>query len=223
MAPCGTGRCRPARGSQIDERLLGHEVRVLVAALVQVGVERLGVAHEEVGHLGGVDEQAVAVDPAGELLQRLRVVVGADPGVDAVVPAVEPAEDVVSVDVAVGQQGATVEASSVEHGVLLPPADDDQVDPFDRDPGGHPLRNLGPRRHTYGSPFGHHLQLAHGPTVSPVCHPLHPEVLPSRSFLQIAPGGGAGCRNDGSGQPRAQEEPSERSPVDQGACSPAGQ
>ena len=109
------GRHRPVRArlgqavgrelvDEADERLLHHHVRVAVVPLVDVRVERLGVAHEVVGHLECIDVDTVVLDPAGELLQRLGVVVGAHPGVDAVVPAVQAAQQVVPVDGPVRQQ-----------------------------------------------------------------------------------------------------------------------
>ena len=80
-----------------DEGLLGDHVRVVVVALVDVGIERLRVAHEVARRPRRAStNRAVAVEPARELLQHLGVVVRAHAGVDAVVPAVQAAQQVVA-------------------------------------------------------------------------------------------------------------------------------
>ena len=142
----------PVGGQLVDvhhERLLRDHVRVAVVALVHVGVERLRVAHHEAQHLVAIDEQVVAVERAGELLQHLGVVVGADPRVDAVVPAVQPADQVVALDAAVAQQRAAVQASPVQHRVFVAPPDDHQIDAFDGRPHRRPFRDLAPGRHLH--------------------------------------------------------------------------
>jgi hypothetical protein len=133
--PVHAGLAEPVRGQLVDvhhERLFRDHVRVAVVALVHVGIERLRVAHHEAQHFGAVDEQVVAVEGARELLEHLGVVVGAHAGVDAVVPTVQAADEVVAHDVAVAEQRPAVEAAAVEHRVLVTSADDHQVDALDR-------------------------------------------------------------------------------------------
>ena len=101
---------------------------------------------------------AVAVEPARELLERLGVVVGADPGVDPVVPAVQAAQQVVAVDVAVGQQRAPVRAPPVEHRVVVAPPDEHQVDALDHRADGRAVGDLAPRRHLHRASFASPLE-----------------------------------------------------------------
>ena len=131
----------PLAGQPLDVgvvRLLGGAVGVLVEAEVVVAPVGLGVALGPAADLGLVDVDGVVagVDPGREAGEGLGVVVLADPGVVAVVPAVDAADEVGAVDVAVGQQGAAVEAAAEEDGDLVVVADDDQVDAGDQGVGG---------------------------------------------------------------------------------------
>ena len=115
-----------------------------------------------------VDETpVVALDPAGELLQRLGVVVRAHAGVDPVVPAVQAAQQVVAVDVAVGQQRAAVQAPAVEHRVVVAPPDDHQVDALDHGADRRPVGHLAPGRHLHRPPLAHHSKFVHVGSVPP--------------------------------------------------------
>ena len=106
----------------------------------------LGVLLLPLQDLVEVDVQGVVFDPRGELVQPLAVVVAADPRVEDVVPAVQPADQVVALDASVGHQRAAVQAPAVEDGVVVAEADDHQVDVADE--GAHRLTvgNLAPRR-----------------------------------------------------------------------------
>ncbi len=84
-------------------------------------------------HLVELDEELVVLDHAGEkFASDLVVVVGAHPGVDAVVPPVQTAHQVVALDPPVGEQRAAVEAAAVEDRVVVATADEDEVDAVDR-------------------------------------------------------------------------------------------
>ncbi len=80
------------------------------------------------GDLVLVDPDLAVLDPGVELGQNLGVVVLADAGVEAVVPAVHAADDILAIDMAIGHQCPAVGAAPVEHADLRVVADDDQVD-----------------------------------------------------------------------------------------------
>ncbi len=65
-------------------------------------------------------------------MEALAVVVGADPGLESVVPAVQATDQVVTFDPTVGHQGAAVQAPAVEHRRVVTGSHDDQVDPADQ-------------------------------------------------------------------------------------------
>ena len=75
-----------------------------------------------------VDHDLAVLDPALELLQHLGIGVLADAAVEPVVPAVEPADQIVAVDMAVRHQGAAMQAAAIEHGDPVIVADDHKVD-----------------------------------------------------------------------------------------------
>ena len=102
---------------------IGVEAEVLVAV---VGLGKPVVPCRDLGfvHEDGV---RVGVDPCSELVKRLLGVVRTDAGVVAVVPVVDAADEVVAADMAVGEEGAAVEAAAEEHGDPVVVADDDEV------------------------------------------------------------------------------------------------
>ena len=73
-------------------------------------------------------DDVTVLNPRVEFRQRFAVVVLADAGVEAVVPAVKAADQVVPLDRSVGHQGAAVQAAAVEHGNLVVVADHDEID-----------------------------------------------------------------------------------------------
>jgi len=66
-----------------------------------------------------------------EAPETLFVVVGTDAGIDPIVPVVEAADEIATSDVAVGEEGAAVEATPVEDGVVFSVADHYKIDAFD--------------------------------------------------------------------------------------------
>ena len=94
-------------------------VRILVRALVRVTIVRLRMVLRPGSDLLGVDQEVAAVHPRRELVEPLGVVVARDPGVIPVVPTVQPADEVVAVDVAVDHQRTSVQAPAVEHRVVV--------------------------------------------------------------------------------------------------------
>jgi hypothetical protein len=80
----------------------------------------------------GVDHHLAAVNPRREFRQHFLVVVLADAAVEPVVPVVQPADQVVAVDAAVGEQRAAVQATSVEHRHVVAVADHNEVDAADQ-------------------------------------------------------------------------------------------
>ena len=121
-----------------DVRLVGSAVRILIGALVCVAVPGLRMFAFPGQHLIEVDDHLAVVDPRRELLQPFVVVVGADSGAEAVVPAVYAAHQILAADRAVGEQRTAMLAASVQHRELLVVADDHQIDvadeSADRDP-----------------------------------------------------------------------------------------
>jgi hypothetical protein len=105
-------------------------------------------------NLGAIDENSVfiRIQPGRELVERLVVVVLADAGVQAVVPLVDAADEVLAVDVAVGQEGTAVQAPSVQHRDLVPVADDDEIHLADEGVRGLAVLQLAPARDLYGRP-----------------------------------------------------------------------
>ena len=62
-----------------------------------------------------VDKHFVTIDPGGEEMQRFVVVVGRHPRIEAVVPAVYAADEILAGHVPIGELHAAVEAASVHH------------------------------------------------------------------------------------------------------------
>ncbi len=98
------------------------------------------------GDLVGVDQHLAGLGPGRKFRQHFVVVVFGDACVDAVVPVVQPADEVVAVDAAVGEQRAAVQAAAVQHGDIVAVADHDQVDIADQRIGGRAVLELGPAR-----------------------------------------------------------------------------
>src|SRR5262249_55640228 len=64
-------------------------------------------------------------------------------------PTVQTADEVVALDVPVGEQCTTVQATPVEHGVLVTAADDHEVDALDHGAGRFAVGYLAPGRDAY--------------------------------------------------------------------------
>ena len=124
-------------------------MRIDVETLVHVGRVRLRVLQLPPDDVVAVDEQAVALDHRRELREHLAVVVRADARLDAVVPAVQTADEIVAPDLAVGEQRAAVQAATVEHRVLVAPPDDDEIDALGARGGRLPVGNVRPRCDPY--------------------------------------------------------------------------
>lgn len=128
----------PVGGQAADQPNVGFlvgPVMILIGALIGVATVRLGVLVLPGGDLVRVDHDRVVLNPRSKGLKLLGVVVGADPGLDPVVPTVQVTDQVVAGDVAVGQHSPAVKTASVEdrHGVVG--AYDDQIDAANERPG----------------------------------------------------------------------------------------
>ena len=134
--------------------LFDRAVRIGVEPLIHVGRVRLRVPQLPAHDVVAVDEQAVVFDLRREAFERFRVVVRTDARFDSVVPAVQSADQVVPDDLAVGEQRAAVQTTSVEHRTLVVSADDDEVDTVDHGRGRHSVGHLGP---------GSNANAVHGP------------------------------------------------------------
>ncbi len=89
-------------------------------------------------------------------MQLFLVVVRADPGVEPVVPAVDPADEVVAGNVTVGHHRPTMETAPIEHRVLVVEAHDYKVDISDQHAHRRPIVEGAPcgeasRFHTSGA------------------------------------------------------------------------
>jgi hypothetical protein len=103
-------------------------MRVLVSTLVGVALERLRVRLRPRANLVLVDTHFAVFDPGIELRQCLTVAILTDTRVDAVVPVMYPADEVVAVDVTVGHQGAAMCTTPVQDGHLVIVANDYKID-----------------------------------------------------------------------------------------------
>ena len=77
--------------------------------------------------LRAVDIDILAFDEVLEFVQNLVIVVLADPRVDAVVPVMETANEIVPIDEAIRQQGTPVMAATVHDGYVIPLLDKHKV------------------------------------------------------------------------------------------------
>ena len=129
-----------------DERLLGRTVRILVGAQVRLAVVGLWVLAFPGGDLVGVHQHVTGdvVDPRAEAVELLVVVVHAHAGAHRVVPAVEAADQVVAAHGRVGHERAAVQATAVEHRVVVAETDDHEVDARDEGPGRGAIGEVGP-------------------------------------------------------------------------------
>ena len=136
------------------EGFLGPAVYVRIQAEVLVALVGLRMRLGKGVNLGAIDEHGVLIriQPGRELVERLVVVVLADAGIQAVVPLMDAADEVLAVDVAVGQEGTAVQAPSVQHRDLVPVADDDEIHLADEGVRGLAVLQLAPARDLYGRP-----------------------------------------------------------------------
>ncbi len=111
---------------------------ILVEPLVGLPIVGLRVFRLPGRDLLLVDPDRAVLDPGIEAVLNLLGVVGADPGLVAVVPTMDAADQILAFDVAVAQKGATVHATAVENRSLLfvGPPDHDQIDVCDQRIGG---------------------------------------------------------------------------------------
>jgi hypothetical protein len=140
-------------------RLFRRTVDVLVQAEIIVTPVRLRMCLGEGLDLGLVDSDRVIVhvDLGRETMKGLVVVVLADPGVVPIVPPVNAADEVGTVDPAIREQRTPVVASPEHHRDLVIEADHDQIDPCDESVGRAPISEVTPYRdfHAGGSESGH--------------------------------------------------------------------
>jgi hypothetical protein len=110
--------------------LLGPAVWVLIESEVPISIERLGILHRPSFHFGFIHKYGVGlfVNPCREFLEDFTVVVLTDPRVHPEIPPVKSTDEVFSIDMAVGQEGAPVEATTVENGDLIVVTDDHEID-----------------------------------------------------------------------------------------------
>ena len=111
-----------------DVGFVRRAVGVLIGALVGIAVERLGVLLLPRPNLILIDPDGFILDPALESVKSLAGVVGTDAGAESIIPIVEPANEVVSTNSAVGQQRAPMQTAAVEHGYRVIPTYDHEID-----------------------------------------------------------------------------------------------
>ncbi len=104
---------------------------VLVGALVAVTLVGLRVGLGPGTDFVFVDTNLAVFEPGVKFRQRLAVVVFTDAGIHAVIPLVDPANQVITRDIAVGHQGAAVRATSVKHADPVVETNDHKVDTGD--------------------------------------------------------------------------------------------
>ena len=128
---------------QFDVRFVLRPVNVRVETEIFVAPVGLRMGLRPIGDFVRVDPDLPVLDGGREFPERLFVVVFADAGVEAIVPVVDAADQIVAIDMAIGQQGATVQAAAVEYrdGLVMP--DDDEIDLADQRIGGLPVLELG--------------------------------------------------------------------------------
>ena len=140
-------------------RLLRRTMDVLVQTEIVVASVRLRIRLGEGHDLGLVDPDHILVhiDLGRETMKSLVVVVLADPGVVPIVPTVNPADEVRTLDPAVGKQGTPVVASPEHHRDPVVEADHDQIDSCDESVSRTPIFEVAPGRdfHAGGSESGH--------------------------------------------------------------------
>ena len=124
------GLAQPVVGelaNEFDVGLIRGAHRVLKCPLIGVAVIGLRVRALPGEDFFFIHPHLVLLHPGVELGQDFAVVVFADPGVVAVIPAVHTADQVVAGDVAVGHQRAAVGAAPVQYRNPVVVADDHQV------------------------------------------------------------------------------------------------
>jgi hypothetical protein len=110
----------------------------------------------EAAHLGGIHIDGFILHPSGELLELLFRVVLADAGVIPIVPAMDAADEILPLDVAVAQQDTTVETPTVQHRYITVCEDHDEVDICHAHVGRHTVLKFGhpPDRSRIGAHMG---------------------------------------------------------------------
>ena len=106
-------------------------MRVGVEAEILVPLEGLRVVLPPSADLVRVDQNLAVLSPRGELGQDFFVIVFADAGIEAVVPVVDAADQVLAVDMAVGHERAPVQAAAVEDRHVVVVAHDAEIDVAD--------------------------------------------------------------------------------------------
>ena len=122
----------------------GMGVAVVVLELVDRCVERQPFDGPVVDQLGPVDVHAAVPDHAAEPPQPVAGVVRRHASVHPVVPPVHAADQVRSLDAAVGEQRAPVPAPTREHAVLTPPTHRHEIDPIDKGRRRNAIGEIGP-------------------------------------------------------------------------------
>jgi|GEM_PF-3751742 len=108
--------------------------RVGVGKLPEIGlpVERLGMILVPRRNLIGIDDHVSVLDPMRELVESFRVVVFRDAGIDAEIPPVHTADQVVAREMTVSHEGTPVLAAPVEHrDFILSVTGHDEIDILD--------------------------------------------------------------------------------------------
>jgi hypothetical protein len=109
------------------EGFFGTTVYVGVKAEILVALVRLRIISSKGVHLFLVDAHGISVNPGLELVEGFGVVVFADACVQAVVPTMNAADEVLTFDVAIRHECSSVQTPAVEHRNGVSKPNDDEV------------------------------------------------------------------------------------------------
>ena len=106
-------------------------VSVVMLVLVDDALRRQTLHPAVLGEFGAIDPHGTVDNSAPEAAKPVTGVVAGHPGVEPVVPAVHPTDQVRPVDMTIREQSPPMPTSTGQHAVLVVPADHHQIDAID--------------------------------------------------------------------------------------------